>query len=54
MTPQKQIERLKKLLEKIYLVNHLLLQLHNIPILARVNAEIKKEIRIELPGKTTD
>ena len=48
MTPQKQIERLKKLLDKIYLVNETMLMIHNFPILRKVNAKIKKELeRIE-------
>ena len=48
MTPQKQIERLKKLLNKIYLVNETMLMIHNFSILRKVNAEIKKELeRIE-------
>ena len=45
MTPQKQIERLKKLLDKIYLVNETMLMIHNFPILQKVNAEIKKELK---------
>lgn len=40
---KKEIDRLKKLLDKILLINETLLMIHNLPILRKVNAEIKKK-----------
>ena len=45
MKRDKQIESLKKLLEVIETVNALLLQFHDLPILEKVNRQIRHELK---------
>ena len=45
MNSRKEIKRLSKRLETVITVNSILLQFHDIPILAKLNEEIKKDLR---------
>ena len=45
MNQGKRLKRLEKLLKTIETVNDILLQLHDLPILAMVNREIRQELK---------
>lgn len=44
MTELKKIERLLEILDTVLLVNNLLLEIHDLPILAKLNREINIEL----------